>query len=132
MYILIMLVAAAVLVDFILRKVLDIPRSKFQGKYEYESLALGRWDKYVTIAFVLFLVLDMIFMFVEPYIVSCLFLVAAILLKGIDEWKYKQETKEYITSFVQMGFFLTAFVLLTSGIVQKKELYLWQSSFYII
>jgi hypothetical protein len=56
-------------------------------------------------------------MFVEPYIVSCLFLVAAILLKGIDEWKYKQETKEYITSFVQMGFFLTAFVLLTSGIV---------------
>ncbi|MDH6656048.1 UNVERIFIED_ORG: hypothetical protein J3A77_005099 [Bacillus sp. PvP124] len=29
MYILIMLVAAAVLVDFILRKVLDIPRSKF-------------------------------------------------------------------------------------------------------
>lgn len=116
MYILIMLVAA-VLVDFILRKVLDIPRSKFWGKYEYESLALGRWDKYVTIAFVLFLVLDMIFMFVEPYIVSCLFLVAAILLKGIDEWKYKQETKEYITSFVQMGFFLTAFVLLTSGIV---------------
>ncbi|MDH2362569.1 DUF4181 domain-containing protein [Priestia megaterium] len=71
----------------------------------------------MTIAFVLFLVLDMIFMFVEPYIVSCLFLVAAILLKGIDEWKYKQETKEYITSFVQMGFFLTAFVLLTSGIV---------------
>jgi hypothetical protein len=116
MYILIMLVAA-VLVDFILRKVLDIPRSKFWGKYEYESLALGRWDKYVTIAFVLFLVLDMIFMFVEPYIVSCLFLVAAILLKGIDEWKYKQETKEYITSFVQMGCFLTAFVLLTSGIV---------------
>lgn len=116
MYILIMLVAA-VLVDFILRKVLDIPRSKFWGEYEYESLALGRWDKYVTIAFVLFLVLDMIFMFVEPYIVSCLFLVAAILLKGIDEWKYKQETKEYITSFVQMGFFLTAFVLLTSGIV---------------
>ncbi|MEH7266096.1 DUF4181 domain-containing protein, partial [Priestia megaterium] len=54
----------------------------------------------MTIAFVLFLVLDMIFMFVEPYIVSCLFLVAAILLKGIDEWKYKQETKEYITSFV--------------------------------
>src|SRR6478735_1817946 len=104
MYILIMLVAAAVLVDFTLRKVLDIPRSKFWGKYE-------------TIAFVLFLVLDMIFMFVEPYIVSCLFLVAAILLKGIDEWKYKQETKEYITSFVQMGFFLTAFVLLTSGIV---------------
>ncbi|MEH7562023.1 hypothetical protein [Priestia megaterium] len=45
MYILIMLVAAAVLVDFILRKVLDIPRSKFWGKYEYESLALGRWDK---------------------------------------------------------------------------------------
>jgi hypothetical protein len=117
MYILIMLVAAAVLVDFTLRKVLDIPRSKFWGKYEYESLALGRWDKYVTIAFVLFLVLDMIFIFVEPYIVSCLFLVAAILLKGIDEWKYKQETKEYITSFVQMGFFLTAFVLLTSGIV---------------
>ncbi len=116
MYILIMLVAA-VLVDFILRKVLDIPRSKFWGKYEYESLALGRWDKYVTIAFVLFLVLDMIFMFVEPYIVSCLFLVAAILLKSIDEWKYKQETKEYITSFVQMGFFLTAFVLLANGIV---------------
>lgn len=117
MYILITLVAAAVLADFILRKVLDIPRSKFWGKYEYESLALGRWDKYVTIAFVLFLVLDMIFIFVQPYIVSCLFLVAAILLKGIDEWKYKQETKEYITSFVQMGFFLTAFVLLTSGIV---------------
>ena len=52
MYILIILVAAAVLADFILRKVLDIPRSKFWGKYEYESLALGRWDKYVTIAFV--------------------------------------------------------------------------------
>jgi hypothetical protein len=42
MYILIMLVAAAVVVDFILRKVLDIPRSKFWGKYEYESLALER------------------------------------------------------------------------------------------
>src|SRR6478736_5067179 len=85
MYILIMLVAAAVLVDFILRKVLDIPRSKFWGKYEYESLALGRWDKYVTIAFVLFLVLDMIFIFVELYIVCCLFLVAAILLKGFPD-----------------------------------------------
>ncbi len=54
MYILIMLVAAAVLVDFILRKVLDIPRSKFWAKYEYESLALERWDKYVMVAFVLF------------------------------------------------------------------------------
>lgn len=53
MYILIILVAAAVLADFIVRKVLDIPRSKFWGKYEYASLALDRWDKYVTIAFVL-------------------------------------------------------------------------------
>lgn len=117
MYILIILVAAAVLADVILRKVLDIPRSKFWGKYEYESLALGRWDKYVTIAFVLCLLFDMIFMFVEPYIVSFLFLVVNILLKSIDEWKYKQETKEYVTSFVQMGCFFTAFVLLVSGIV---------------
>lgn len=92
MYILIMLVAAVV-VDFILRKVLDIPRSKFWGKYEYESLALERWDKYVMVAFVLFLILDMVFMVVEPYIVSFLFLVVNILLKSIDEWKYKQEKK---------------------------------------
>jgi hypothetical protein len=112
-----MLVVAAILVDFILRKVLEIPRSKFWGKYEYESLALERWDKYVTVAFVLFLVLDMIFMFVEPYIVAWWFLGMHILLKSIDEWKYKQETKEYVTSFVQMGFFFTAFVLLVSGIV---------------
>ena len=115
MYILIMLVAAAVVVDFILRKVLDIPRSKFWGKYEYESLVLERWDKYVMVAFVLFLILDMIFLVVETYIVSFLFLVVNILLKSIDEWKYKQETKEYVTSFVQMGFFFTAFVLLASG-----------------
>ncbi|MED3863992.1 DUF4181 domain-containing protein [Priestia megaterium] len=117
MYILIMLVVAAILVDFILRKVLEIPRSKFWGKYEYESLALERWDKYVMVAFVLFLVLDMIFMFVEPYIVAWWFLGMHILLKSIDEWKYKQETKEYVTSFVQVGFFFTAFVLLASGIV---------------
>ncbi|MFP7734965.1 hypothetical protein ACLHDF_16410 [Priestia aryabhattai] len=70
----VILVAAAVLVDFTLRKVLDIPRGKFWGKYEYESLILGRWDKYVTIAF----------------------------------------------------------LLLASGIVEQKELYLRQSSFYII
>ncbi len=117
MYILIILVAAAVLADVILRKVLDIPRSKFWGKYEYESLALERWDKYVMVAFVLFLVLDMIFMVVEPYIVTWWFLGMHILLKSIDEWKYKQETKEYITSFVQLGFFFTGFVLLAGGIV---------------
>lgn len=89
MYILIMLVVVVVVVDFILRKVFDIFCSKFWGKYEYESLVLECWDKYVMVVFGFFLILDMIFMVVEIYIVFFLFLVVNILLKSIDEWKYK-------------------------------------------
>lgn len=115
---LIWIILTMYIVDFFLRKILRVKYKGFFGRYKHfnKNYALAE-----TFTFMIFLVLLVVNIFIQlvnnPFILTWAFLTFIWLIRGIQEWKYDKENKEYIFSWIGSTTFLIIIVLSLKGLV---------------
>ncbi|WP_031536389.1 DUF4181 domain-containing protein [Bacillus sp. 522_BSPC] len=109
---------ASYLIDLVARKILKLPRRKFFS-YNHINKVHERIDWCIRIAFMFLLFIAFIInyayklWYLQPYFVLLLFITVSGLTRALMEWKYLDNRKESLFTFLQLGFLL----LLFSGIV---------------
>lgn len=109
---------ASYLFDLVARKILKLPRRKFFS-YNHINKVHERIDWCIRIAFMFLLFIAFIInyayklWYLQPYFVLLLFITVSGLTRALMEWKYLDNRKESLFTFLQLGFLLLFF----SGIV---------------
>jgi hypothetical protein len=87
------------IVDFLLRKLLVVKHNGFFRKYEHFDKKYALVEKYAFIIFIVLLVSDIFIQFFsEPFILVWIFFMFIWFIRGIEQWKYARENKEYVFS----------------------------------
>ncbi|MBP0725276.1 DUF4181 domain-containing protein [Bacillus sp. RG28] len=115
-------VAAAYLVcDLLLRKILNVKNKGFIGKDERHNKIYPIIEKWAVILFLLVVLSDLFFHFLSiPYFLVWILFAFIWSLRGIEEWKYNRDEKEYIFNWLTSGTFFIIFMLEVVGVNVAK------------
>ncbi|MGM7722154.1 DUF4181 domain-containing protein [Metabacillus sp. Hm71] len=115
---LIWIILTMFIVDFLLRKLLRVKHKGFFGRYEHFNKNYALAEKYTFIIFLVLLISNIFIQFVnDPFIFTWALLTFIWLIRGIQEWKYDKENKEYIFSWIGSTTFLIIIALSLIGLV---------------
>lgn len=104
------------ILDLLLRYILGIKLKKAFKKFEHHDLIFKNIDRWLFIAFLLFLLVNIFLSFMDMIVVVFIYLAITSFLHGIQEWKFDKENREYIFTWLGTGVCILLGVLYTLGI----------------
>jgi len=104
------------ILDLLLRYILGIKLKKAFKKFEHHDLIFKNIDRWLFIAFLLFLLVNIFLSFMDMIVVVFIYLAITSFLHGMQEWKFDKENREYIFTWLGTGACILLGVLYTLGI----------------
>jgi len=103
--------------DLLLRKILNVKYQWFKGKDERHHKIFSITEKWTIFLFFLVVLSDLFFHFLSlPYFLVWLLFAFIWILRGIEEWNYNRDKKEYIFNWLCSGTFFIIFILEVVGV----------------
>jgi prepilin signal peptidase PulO-like enzyme (type II secretory pathway) len=107
---------AMIVIDPILRKILNVKQKGFWGIYKHHNKSHAIIEEFLFYLVFLVFLCDFYFHFLEdPFVLFYILAVLIWLLRGVVEWQYSREGKEYIFNWLFSGAFLLGLIIKLVG-----------------
>ncbi|WP_226668240.1 DUF4181 domain-containing protein [Metabacillus litoralis] len=106
------------LIELLFRRLFKMKKVGLFGKYEHHTIKFEKREKILFFSFMLVLMINIIFeMIVNNLLILTVYIMLSSLIRGIEEWQYDRESKEYVFSLANVSCFFVIFFLLLLNIL---------------